>query len=329
MIRGDDVSPVVEARGVTKTYRPFPWWLAFLARSPIRKPIRALDDVSIEVEPGEICAIVGPNGAGKTTFFRILIGLTTADAGQARVGGLDPATQGRRVRRLIGWMPSDTRTLFGRQTCRENLWFHGRLQAMGRQELRGAIPQILDQVGLGAVADNTVFGLSAGMRQRLLLARALLHRPRLLLLDEPTGAIDPIAAHGLLGLIRRIVDEEHLAAMISSHRLEEIEALQSRAVLLDRGRIRFDGDLGQLRRELGGRLIRLSFDLPGTAEEAVSRLESYPATVEDCDLLVSTESEPVGEILQRLGDLQSRLARVTEEALPLRDVLVQVYGDAP
>jgi ABC-2 type transport system ATP-binding protein len=168
------------------------------------------------------------------------------------------------------------------------------------------------------------------MRARLQLARALLHNPRVLILDEPTGSVDPVASHELLNLIISIVEEQRLAALISSHRLEEIEALHSHAVLLDRGQIRYDGDLDTLRLDLDRQVVELVFATPGAAEKARALLE--PA---DLGTLVSVEGSAVhvmltggigvGQMLTSLGALTAELEHVRELKTPLRDLLAQMY----
>ena len=146
----------------------------------------ALGGVDLVVRAGEICAIVGPNGAGKTTMFRIIVGLTTATGGTGTVLGLDVARDSEQVRQVVGWMPSEDRSLLMRATARENLQLHGRLQGMPRQELAERIPYVLAAVNLAAQTDTVVAGLSAGMRARLRLA-APAARPAALILDEPTA----------------------------------------------------------------------------------------------------------------------------------------------
>ena len=239
--------PVASLRGITKVYRPTPPAMRALVRTTDLRGRCGTNGVDLDVGAGQTVAVVGPNGAGKTTIFRILTGLTTPTTGTVRVLGLDADRQSLDVRRVVGFMPAEDRSLFMRMTCLENLRFHARLQRIPRRELLSRCRAMLDEVGLAGRAKSSVFALSAGMRARLQLARALLHRPRLVILDEPTGAVDPVGAHELLELVQRMVREHNLAALISSHRLEEIEALGSNVVLLDKGRIRYQGNLDGLR----------------------------------------------------------------------------------
>jgi ABC-2 type transport system ATP-binding protein len=321
---------VIQLSGLTKLYEPTPRWMRVFARSHMTEPVRALDGVDLTVRAGEICAIVGPNGAGKTTMFRILVGLTTATGGKATVLGFDADRDSEQVRQVVGWMPSEDRSLLMRATARENLQLHGRLQGMPRRELAERIPWVLETVNLTPQTESVVAGLSAGMRARLRLARALLPGPRALILDEPTGAVDPIAAHGLLTLIMDLVKQEQLAVLISSHRLEEIEALQSQALLLDRGRVKYSGDLDSLRREWERPEMEFVLDDPGTARELAENLIGQGLHVEVDDVSVRCRpnaAEPVGAVLSRLGHLTSAVRHVREIPMPLRDLIAQVYKD--
>jgi ABC-2 type transport system ATP-binding protein len=324
---------VVSMRGVTKTYTPTPRIMRMLVRSSIKEDVVALDGVDFELAAGQTAAIVGPNGAGKTTMFRILTGLTTPTSGAARVLGLDAHRQSLEVRKHIGFMPAEDRSLFMRMTCLENLVFHARLQHVPRRDIVPRGMGMLGEVGLGDRAGSSVFSLSAGMRARLQLARALLHRPRLLILDEPTGAVDPVGAHGLLELVQGIVREHQLAALISSHRLEEIEALGANVVLLDAGRIRYQGDLDRLRAQWQRPVVELTFPSAGAAAAARGSLAGTGTEVEagadnatlECHL---RSGSTTGELLQALGPLAYQLVHVRESPTPLRDILAQMYSGA-
>lgn len=318
--------PVVSLRSLSKTYHPTPRWMRLLVRTTIHQPIMALEDVDLELHAGGICAVVGPNGAGKTTMFRILTGLTTPSGGSARVLGLDADRDSLEVRRRIGWMPAEDRSLFLRLTCRENLLFHGRLQGLAGRTLDLRIAEVLEQVGLAGRAESSIFSLSAGMRSRVQLARALLHRPALIILDEPTGAVDPVDAHALLEMISTLVRDHRLAALISSHRLEEIEALHAHVILLDRGRIRYQGDLDDLRRDWDRPLVDLEFRTAGAARAAGALLGVDAAEPDGLSLRCRLEPQATtGDLLVRLGDLSGEILHVREAAIPLRDLLAQLY----
>jgi len=328
----DGAHVLIELRGLTKLYTPVPGWMRLLARTGVRTPVLALDGVDLTVRAGEICAVVGPNGAGKTTLFRILVGLTTPSGGAATVLGFDVEHESEQVRQVLGWMPADDRSLLMRATSRENLHLHGRLQGMTRRHLNTRIDEVLELVGIADKRDSMVATLSSGMKARLQLARAILPSPRVLLLDEPTGAIDPVAAHSLLGLITDLVREQQLAVLISSHRLEEIEALHSYALLLDRGRVRYTGDLDKLRDEWERPRVRLEFPHVSTATRAAVDLVAagIETAVEGADVVCRLPAKTgVGALLVELGPLTAELHRVREAPMPLRDLIARMYARQP
>jgi ABC-2 type transport system ATP-binding protein len=235
---------------------------------------------------------------------------------------------------MVGWMPGQDVSLLGRLTCVENLRFHGRLQGLKGEDLKGRIYDSLAKVDLAHAAEHSVFALSSGMRARLQLARALLHSPSVLILDEPTGAIDPVAAHELLGLIISIVEEEKLACMISSHRLEEIEALHSHVVLLDKGRIRYDGDLDELRAMVDREQLEIEFKTDESAGQARKLIDAAglgeSITVEGSQLTtVLTSSETTtGDVLAVLETVLPEVVHLQEVQRPLRDILADMYRES-
>ncbi|MDH4117003.1 MAG: ABC transporter ATP-binding protein [Acidimicrobiia bacterium] len=321
----------VVVRDVTKVYRPSNKLLSFLLRSPIKEEVHALNGISFSVPPGEICAVVGPNGAGKSTTFRILIGLTTATTGSAQIMGLDCETESLEIRRLIGWMPSEDRSLIMRLSCADNLIFHGQLQGLSGAGLRKRIQETLDLVGIGHRAKDSVFSLSSGMRARLQLARSLLHRPKVLILDEPTATVDPIASYELIETLKHVATDEDISILISSHRLDEIEALHSHIILLEGGAIKYDGDLDALREVHTRPRVQLEFRTP----EATSAASNALATRGVLEIDAETELELGGLLAQdiELGDVVAvlpaeatrSLVTIREEAMPLRDLLAAVY----
>lgn len=322
---------IVEVKNLSKLYEPSPLWMRFLLRSAITSPVLALDDVSLTLESGTICAVVGPNGAGKSTLFRILTGLTTPTMGSVEIDGMEVEANLLAARRMIGFVPSGDQTLYLRMSCVENLRFHGRLQGLPERSLNDRIQVTLEQVGLGGVGDRVGFALSAGMRARLLLARATLHSPRLLVLDEPTAAVDPVGSHELLATIQRVVRESGVSVLLSSHRLEEIEALQDQVALLHRGRLLYKGSLDAFRREVSRSHLRLTFvdgDAVLSAESTIARMNDASVVRRDgCSLEVATNL-PLWSLARRLGATTlARLHDATTENMPLRDLLAEALSD--
>lgn len=324
-------APAVQLRGLTKVYEPSPRWMRFLTRSASKTATVALDGIDLDVHRGTICAVVGPNGAGKSTMFRLLMGLTTPTEGSAHVLGLDCARRADSRRMPIGFMPADDRSLFLRLSCRENLAFQASLRGYGRGARDARVDEVLEMVGLAESRDTAAFALSSGMKARLQLARAMVHEPTVLILDEPTSTVDPVAADDLLGLIQQLTAEQSLAVMLSSHRLEEIDALDEMVVLLDAGTAVFQGDLRALRRIAALTEVVLELSNEVTAREVAAALELVPdvATVERHGRIVDlTANLTLGAVLAALGPRTADLVHVDERSSSTRALLREVYSNA-
>jgi ABC-2 type transport system ATP-binding protein len=321
---------VVDVGGLTKVYLPSPPWMRVFLRTQIDEPVRALDNVSMRLEGGQICAVAGPNGAGKTTLFKILTGLLAPTAGSVRVVGIDATKESPELRRVVGFMAGDDRSLWLRLTCRANLEFRGRLQGLQGNQLQAQIDDALDAVGLGDLGDRVGFALSSGMRARLQLACAMLHGPPVLVLDEPTGTVDPVGSFELIEKIRQVTAERKLAVLFSTHRIDEIEALGENVVLLHRGRVVHAGGIDALRGTLDRQVVTFVFVSPVDARRAIAQIEGIEGNeiveVKDDLVRVSTAAR-IGELLERLGETTSALRSVNEEHVPLREVLADVLAE--
>jgi ABC-2 type transport system ATP-binding protein len=322
---------LIQVRDVSKVYIPSPLWLRALIRTSTREPVQALNHVSLEVGPGKICAVVGPNGAGKSTLFRVLTGLTTPTTGTATVGGFDCERQSTAVRRMVGFMPADDRSLWLRNTCVENLAFHGRLQGMHDRLLRKRIRETLELVGLAHARNRVGFALSSGMRARLQLARALLHRPRVLILDEPTGAVDPVGAFEVVRLIKDITARQNLGVLISSHRLDEVEELHDTVLLLDRGNVLYQGSLDLMRQRYEKPQIVVEFAEAGGASQAASLLDGHlglgVTEVYGAQVRISTEID-AGQVLGLLDGQIASIVSVAASRMPLHELMAKILSDS-
>lgn len=211
--------------------------------------IRAVDSLDLEVYQGEIFGFLGPNGAGKTTTIRVLTTLTKPTSGQAWINGLDVLRESLRVKELIG-VVQQTLSLDRELTVQENMELHARLHHLGPPERKLRIAELLDYVELTDQARRLVEDLSGGMRRRLMIARALIHRPRLLFLDEPTVGLDVQTRRRLWELIRHM-NSSGATVFLTTHYIEEAEALCGRVGIIDRGRLIALGKPAELCLHLG------------------------------------------------------------------------------
>ena len=238
----------------------------------------ALDGVSFAVREGEIFALLGPNGAGKSTTVRVLATLTRPDEGEATVAGHDVRRDGDAVRRTIGYIPQESGVdWFG--TGRENLMLQGRVQGMRGAELRSRVEELLELVGIADAADRIVNGYSGGMKRRLDIALGLVHRPRVLFLDEPTTGLDPEARIALWAEVGRLAAQETLTILLTTHYLEEADELADRLAIVSAGRVVVEGTPAGLKAELRGDAVQVEL-ANGQADDARRVLALADAPVE-------------------------------------------------
>ncbi|HSC77775.1 MAG TPA: ABC transporter ATP-binding protein [Candidatus Acidoferrales bacterium] len=213
---------------------------------------RALAGVSFSLGLGEIFGLLGPNGAGKTTLLKILCTLLEPNAGRAAILGFDVVRQAAQARNQLGYSPGTERSFYLRLTARENLRFFGTLNNLAATVLADRIPALLAEVGLAEAADEPVRNYSTGMLQRLALARALLHRPRVLLFDEPTRSLDPAGAAWWRDYVRReLVQRSGCGVLLATHNLAEAEEVCDRLAVLDRGELKAIGTPREICRQAG------------------------------------------------------------------------------
>ncbi|HVM20341.1 MAG TPA: ABC transporter ATP-binding protein [Egibacteraceae bacterium] len=245
------MSTVLDVREVAKTYAPPPTWLRPLIRVAAKEPVRALHPVSLKVDRGEVVGLVGPNGAGKTTLLKVVAGLLEPTSGGVLIDGVDIAHKPVAARRRLGLVLEGDLGIYDRMTGRENLEFFGIMAGMSRSDAARRADELLEDFGLGE-RDKLAFGYSAGMRMRLSVARALMADPALVVLDEPTRSLDPVAADFVCGLLRQLADQGR-AVLLSNHRLDEVVTISDRVVALVGGRVRFAGTPDELSDSDGGR----------------------------------------------------------------------------
>ena len=211
--------------------------------------VTAIDNVSFAAADGRITALLGPNGAGKSTTFRILSTVIRPDSGRAVINGQDVAENPLAVRSTIGVLPHNA-GIYSRLTARENVRYFGRLHGLSQDTIEAQLEHLIERLDMAEFADRRTTGFSQGQRVKVALARALIHDPRHVILDEPTNGLDVMATRGLRDIIRGLRDEGR-CILFSSHIMQEVAALCDDLVIIDHGRVQYGGTLTGLREQAG------------------------------------------------------------------------------
>jgi ABC-2 type transport system ATP-binding protein len=329
----------IEATGLTKDFekgRRTIWQR--LRREPDRREqFRAVDGIDLQVAEGEIFGILGPNGAGKTTTMRMLATLLEPTTGSATVLGHDLVRDARAIRRRLGAVLSGERSLYWKLTARENLEYFAALYHVPPAETRPRIEAILEVVHLTDRADDYVEKFSTGMRQRLVLARALLPAPSLLLLDEPTVGLDPQAARDLRERVVQLRDEGR-TILLTTHYMEEADQLCDRIAIVDHGRIVALDTPDRLKRSLKAtEVVRLELSGPAPADDplvdrvaAAGRVTHREREDGTLHLTVQTDSarELVPLVIEAARDASAEVRNVQVLPVSLEDVFISLTGRA-
>lgn len=314
---------MIEVKNLTKYYGPH----------------LAVDNISFQVGEGEIVGFLGPNGAGKSTTLRILTCYQPASGGAASVAGFDVFTQSMEVRRVIGYLPEGN-PLYPEMRVREYLNFRGKLRGMSRDRRAAAIKRVADRCWLGEFIDRPIGQLSKGMRQRVGLADALLHDPKVLVLDEPTIGLDPTQIRETRKLISDLARQHTI--ILSSHILPEVEAVCQRAIIIAGGKIRASGALHEIRERIKG-ASRVIAELRGSRQEleaairAVSGVRNVESTTADgwsrfrienvvgqdvreaIATLAARQNWALRELRLEMGSLEEYFVQITAESKTGRD----------
>ncbi|MBN1423672.1 ABC transporter ATP-binding protein [Candidatus Fermentibacteria bacterium] len=289
--------------------------------------IEALVDVAFSVEEGEVFGLLGPNGAGKTTTVRVLTGVLSPDAGRVTINGEEISPRTPRIRRNVGVVPQQI-TVYEELTAHDNLRFWGRLYGMGGATLDLRIDELLAMVGLETRAKDRVATYSGGMKRRLNLCMGLIHRPKVLVLDEPTLGIDPQARILLLDRVRGIA-AEGTAVLYTTHYLEEAEAICSRIAIIDHGRVLAQGTLEELLRVVRhGAVIRLQgtfAEADGARLDALSGLRLVSRDTRTA-VLEQDGDRGVPELLHSVLNTVPDVSSVMVERPTLQSVFIQLTG---
>lgn len=312
------MSLAVECKALTMSFR-----------RPGREPLIALDRLTLQIERGQVFGLLGPNGSGKTTTVNLLCGLLKPTAGQAFVQGVDVTAAVARVRAMLGVVPQET-ALYNDLTGYENLLFHARLYNVPRHEQAARIAEVLDLVGLTARQRDRVGTYSGGMQRRLALARALLTRPELVILDEPTLGVDVQSRAALWERIRQIATEGK-TVLLTTNYMEEAQALADRLAILDQGRLIAQGTPATLRNQVSQTLIELEADLNAAQQQTLQQIpgiEEVKWRNQHAQLAALDSSHAMPAVMAWLQANQITPRAMTIRQPDLNDVFLQLTGRA-
>jgi len=306
---------LLEIRGLRKVYRD----------------VVAVDGVDFTVEEGEVFGLLGPNGAGKSTTISMISGLVRPTGGTILLRGEDVTKTPDRMKEILGLVPQDV-ALYPTLTARENLFFWGRMYGIGGEQLKKRVEQALEYAGLVERANGRIDTYSGGMKRRINIAAALVHRPELLIMDEPTVGIDPQSRSHILETVLAL-NEEGITVIYTSHYMEEVEHLCTRIAIMDRGKMIACGTKDELRHIAGDAdtvNVSVSEVAPATIEELrsipdVTHVTSLNGTV---SVLVTDGAEKVSRILDVFKRGGSRVKSVSIEEPNLESVFLRLTGRA-
>jgi ABC-2 type transport system ATP-binding protein len=331
--------PAIEIQALTKRFRKLHSYRDLLLYPWRRADHLAVDDVSLEIAPGELFGILGQNGAGKTTLIKMLCTALLPSSGSARVAGYDVVQEARRVRAAIGLVSGEERSFYWRLTGRQNLEFFAALYHVPAHSARQHIDALLHGVGLAGDADRPFRTYSTGMRQKLAIARGLLNRPQVLFMDEPTRSLDPISAQG----IRRFVADYILGQLgstviLATHSMAEAEELCDRVALVRTGRVVAQGSIEQLRQTLhyGVRrelhLRHMPPDLPDALRRLPGVLSLEVARIDGMhtlDLAMSGDGALLAAVLREAIESGAEVYDCRTRQVSLEEIYLHTLGDSP
>jgi len=301
------VMPVVETFGLTKNYGK----------------LIAVENLNISIDEGEVFGLLGPNGAGKTTIIKMLATLLEPTSGTAKVHGFDVLTQPEKVRESIGIIfqePSSDELLTGY----ENIKLYAMMYGIPKAQISKGIEEALELVELSDRKDDLVKHYSGGMRRRLEIARSLIHKPKVLFLDEPTLGLDPRGREKMWNYIIRLVKELKMTVLLTTHYMEEADSLANRIGIIDRGKIVVLDSPNALKKALGGDLVTIRGAEAARLEEL--RRLSYVRDIEKVGLETKIAVENVGENLQQLLKIAGKIESVEVRNTTLNDVFLRWTG---
>lgn len=289
-----------------------------------KKLIEAVSGVSLSINPGEILAFLGPNGAGKTTCIKMIAGLIKPDAGAVKIAGIDPHRHPRALR-LVGAVLEGNRNVYWRLTPEENLAYFGVLKGLNRKLAHKRGLQLLERFDLMPKRRAPVKTLSRGMQQKLAIAVALVHNPKLLLLDEPTLGLDVEASQNVKALVREIASEG-CAILLTTHQLDVAEEISDRVAIIQQGRILAEESTREIIRRFSGStyIIEVAEALDATR---ISKLEALDAVVEKERILYAGTPESLYQVFAVLNPIP--LIQVKQDQADLTQVFLKIVRENP
>lgn len=289
----------------------------------------AVDGISLRVHAGEIYALVGPDGAGKTTTMRLLCGAYTADSGSIELAGIDLCSQSERAREQIGYLPQRF-SLYGELTVLENLRFFAEVRGISSAEWRPRSDEILAFVGLNEFGDRRADALSGGMKQKLGLAAALVHKPRILILDEPTGGVDAVTRQMFWQLLIELL-RDGVAVLISTPYMDEASRC-SKVGFLSEGKLLLEGSPGEITQRLEGRILALyggPKHIVEMAADDIPQIEDIRAFGDRWHIRVKRGEN--GKVIPRLKSRIKKMGGVVSRIVPtspgLEDVFIELLTE--
>ncbi|HET9578645.1 MAG TPA: ABC transporter ATP-binding protein [Usitatibacter sp.] len=321
---------LLEVSDLAKTYCSRGYLSALRLRAPTQ--VQALRGVSFSLQAGQVAALLGPNGAGKTTLINILCDLTRADRGNVSMAGVDVLRNGREARRHLGYASTNDRSFIWRLTGRQNLEFYAALHGCPPREAARRATQMLERFNLAAHGNRLFHTYSAGMKKRLGLARAFLHDPDVLLLDEPTTGLDALSTEEFIEMVRQEIGRSGKAVLWATHRADEIERLCNRVLVLIGGRLHFDGssdDFLDISRRHMGFCMHLSVP-PARRAEALAEIRARGLEVfalrqnGDVHVTGSGDERGLSSVITAMIAAGTLVKQVERRAEPLHKVFVHL-----
>jgi ABC-2 type transport system ATP-binding protein len=293
----------------------------------------AVDHISLDVAKGEIFGFLGPNGAGKTTTVRVLCSLLKPDEGKATIDGHDIVKEASTVRSVVGLLPEpELSGLYERMTPIENLTYFAKLYNIGERQIENRVKELLDMMDLWRRRNDRVATFSRGMRQKLSIARAIIHDPQVLFMDEPTTGLDPAAAKSFREFIARLCKQLNRTVFLCTHNLPEADTLCDKIAIINHGQIAMTGETSELRKSLWKKRVFIITLLPGLDKNIVGKISAI-GSIENVKLkrnMIQYETEKPDEsnplIVQRIVESGGKILTLQEEKKTLEDIYMKIVG---